>query len=158
MSPADLRQMIAELPPGKRVLVLMIEDVAPSDGGPSNVRDEAHELVTDSRGSAATVAPSPSTPLEIARLALTRGPDAELKPKEWVALLDGSVSERELMRAISAGALDSRERGCGRDHKARVISPVEMVKYLETREEGLRFRGSRPEWFSDVVRETPYAA
>ena len=55
---------------------------------------------------------------------------AALKYQEWATLLPG-ISRRALERAMLAGTLEWTEKGYGRDHGARMVTPAAMLTYLQ---------------------------
>jgi len=64
------------------------------------------------------------------------------------------VSERELERAMAAGALDGRAKGDGKDHRAVVVDPDEMARYLTLCNAVQHGNEPRPPWWTDVKRGT----
>ena len=68
-------------------------------------------------------------------------------------VLNGTIAVRELKRAIDAELLVAEERGTGRGHGARVISPTAMVAYLTMRARTLVLsHAKRPKKFNQVVK------
>jgi hypothetical protein len=92
----------------------------------------------------------PSTPAEAVERLKQSGDARAFKPDEWAAHLPG-ISEREIKRAIKAGAVSSFAKGTGRDHGAVVISPDAMLDYLRARE-GVARGMAKPGWYDDVVK------
>ncbi len=157
--PIDLHPFVSRLKPGMRLVVLMFEGAAdtaghereaPRQGGTANPTEglSDHEEVGDD-----------ATPMDIAAAMEECAQHEALRIDEWADRFRGSsISARELTRGVRGGWIPHVKKGSGRDHKAQLIRPADMVRYLEMREEGLRPGGYRPDWFGSVVMETPYVA
>lgn len=82
---------------------------------------------------------------------LANGP---LKLTEWPGVIKQvwaqAISERELERAISAGAIAARTKGEGKDHRATVVEPDAMAEYLTLCDAVQHGKEPRPHWWADV--------
>jgi len=153
----QLQDLIANARPGTRIR-WFIEIEVP--GTP----DRTVDLTADGTGEAILITDEsrhsgPQDSLAEQRLRglrdLATGP---LKLSEWSKVIDSvwmhRVSERELERAITAGALDGRVKGGGKDHRAVVVEPDEMARYLTLCNAVQRHHEPRPHWWTDVKRGT----
>jgi hypothetical protein len=135
----DLERLMAQLPPGTKAAILVVE-LPPRDGrlsSPSAGDDTAFPgsaalSKADDEGRRNWRAPERGGSVE-ARLSSAKqelGAGASRKPREWRELV--GVTEREIERAIQFGALPSETKGYGRDHAAFVV-PIEAIEgYLAT--------------------------
>lgn len=157
MTADELRQIIAQLPGGRRVTVVIIENT-----GTGATVLEAPATGTANVGGAQHVStilrPAAVTPLEVAREILRDTPTSRLTPVEWSRAFDGAIKVREVKRALDKAVLEHEERGEGRGHGAVVITPVAMVAYLMARHDAITSRGKRPAWFARVVKGATHAS
>jgi len=147
MSPQLLELIDAAARSGARVWVIEIQgqQIAPVP--------DAVEPATGSRENC----PPPAGPTALQRLF---GEIAEVKQAmklaEWAAWIsskwDRRISERELERAVKAGALVSSTKGSGKDHKAVVATPDALVAYLTSVAAVHAGTEPKPAWWNDVRR------
>ena len=153
-----MRQLIAQIPGGRRVTIVVIENTVT---GSTNVDAAAPSaVIAGTRGQYTTtiIRPSAATPLEVAREALRDAPSMRRTPVEWSKAFDGEITVRELKRALDEAVLQCEERGAGRGHGAIVVTPAAMISYLQARQDAVSSRGKRPAWFARVVKEATHAS
>jgi len=79
-----------------------------------------------------------------------------LTVSEWPRVIDAvwmrSVSARELKRAVAAGALEGWVKGQGKDHRATIIGPDRMARYLTLCDAVQHGHEPRPPWWNTVRR------
>lgn len=151
---ADVTRLIAGLshvPRGRRVVVIIVDN-ADDQGELTPIEGSTTTVVATPAPAAAVTPGGQRSPLQIAQQMKEQTPGVRLTPAQWTARFDGAVPERELHRAVAFGAVAAAPRGKGRGHGAVVISPNDMVTYLELLEDGRRSREGRPHWFNDVVK------
>lgn len=156
MTPAEIQRLIADLPLGREIVVIIAR--APGLAMDSSSRVDVVSVgpwtraATESESCNDPGKPVALAPPAVARHLLRAAANARPSIAEWAAKLNGAVSAREIQRAAKIGVLAAEPRGTGRGHGAVVITPNAMVEYLETRERVISGEMPAPAWFAKVVR------
>lgn len=160
MTAAEVQALIAGLPAGRELFVLIVRpssldssaghSVSTSNRMPSSVSVAQPTSAFSQQSSADS--PSPATPLDVAEKINREAPGESLTFAQWSDRLGGAIKVRELKRAVDGGILRVAERGSGRGHAAKVIAPADMLSYLELRVRVLDGAVPTPSWFFTVVR------
>jgi hypothetical protein len=143
---ALVQQVSHGLPPRTR-LFMMIE--LPGDAGDAVGAGAATPLSSSAQITAATAPRALSSVSE--RIDATRrrhGSDHSLKAHEWAPIV--GLSEREIKRAITAGAVPSTTKGEGRDNGARLVRIDDMEALVSTINAVERGTAEEPAWWPEV--------
>ena len=150
-----LRSFAVELPDGS-ILTSTLTPAAASPSQPQPVVDSAVANASSFPDTDGDVATDPDALARkcrnrrerVARYREKNGGDAFLKPREWAPIT--RLSEREIRRAMRAGALRSTEKGDGRDHGALVVTVDAMEAYLAIVDSVERGQEEPPAWWASV--------
>lgn len=149
MSPiqALFQSFSQSLPPGSTIYLLAAEL---PDGSTRMHAGAAGPGTLPAVMSTVPAAPAaPSTPLtRVAALRAAHKPETALKLRDLAK--EVGVSQKELRRAIKAGALAFDEKEDGRDNGAHTVTIGEMESYLKTISDVEAGKQEPPDWWEHV--------
>jgi hypothetical protein len=160
MQSADFDRLIANLPAGAKVSLVIVElphasgdraDLRTPTGGVIALSSpRAPEGRVNTANSSGEQARAINDETDLSALRRKHGTEAAFKPRDWSCMT--TLSEREIVRAIQSGALPATPKGDGRDHAARTVTINAMEGYLATVKAVESRTMDPPSWW-DAVRK-----
>jgi hypothetical protein len=149
MTRQQVQEVLAAAEPGTRVRIWCVEFEAPASDAPH--ASPVDEIATPTSESVVPLAPRSraDNPVDRVRALAAAEPGLRLSAGEWKQRVP-DLSERELDRAMRAGALAWERRGEGKGHAARVIPAENLITYLGLCEAVQEGRLEKPEWWDEV--------